>query len=81
MKIDKIYIISLNAGDPSVQRNIAAKVDHLGMPYSVGWEIVQGFDGTSVREIASKAEVNLSAINYHFENTQTLLIFILIFSF
>ena len=37
MKIDKIYIISLNAGDPSIQRSIAERVDQLGMPYSVAW--------------------------------------------
>jgi len=59
MKIDKIYIISLNAGDPSVQRNIAAKVDHLGMPYSVGWEIVQGFDGTSGNLLDGHSVYNL----------------------
>lgn len=47
MKIDKIYVISLEAGNPEVQRNVAKKIDELGMPYSVGWEMVQGFDGTS----------------------------------
>ena len=31
-----------------------------------------GFAGTSVRDIASKANVNLAAINYHFNNKETL---------
>lgn len=31
-----------------------------------------GFDGTSIREIAKAAEVNIAAINYHFKNKQTL---------
>lgn len=31
-----------------------------------------GFSGTSVREIAKLAEVNLSAINYHFDNKDNL---------
>lgn len=31
-----------------------------------------GLHGTSVRDIANKAEVNLAAINYHFKNKQNL---------
>jgi AcrR family transcriptional regulator len=31
-----------------------------------------GFNGTSVREIAKIADVNLSAINYHFDNKENL---------
>ncbi len=31
-----------------------------------------GFEGTSVREIASQADVNLAAINYHFKNKEKL---------
>lgn len=31
-----------------------------------------GFDGTSVRNIASHAKVNLAAINYHFSNKENL---------
>jgi AcrR family transcriptional regulator len=33
---------------------------------------VQGFNGTSIREIAQLAKVNLSAVNYHFENKEKL---------
>jgi AcrR family transcriptional regulator len=32
----------------------------------------KGFDGASVREIAQKADVNISAINYHFQNKENL---------
>lgn len=32
----------------------------------------KGYEGTSVREIASLADVNLASINYHFENKQNL---------
>lgn len=32
----------------------------------------KGFDGASVREIAKRADVNLAAINYHFQNKQNL---------
>lgn len=32
----------------------------------------QGFEGTSVREIASAAEVNLASVNYHFTNKENL---------
>lgn len=31
-----------------------------------------GFEGTSVREIAKASEVNLAAVNYHFENKKNL---------
>ena len=31
-----------------------------------------GFEGTSIREIAAEADVNLAAVNYHFKNKQTL---------
>jgi AcrR family transcriptional regulator len=31
-----------------------------------------GFEGTSVRDIANQAEVNLAAINYHFQNKENL---------
>ena len=31
-----------------------------------------GYDGTSVRDIANAADVNLAAVNYHFRNKQTL---------
>ncbi len=33
----------------------------------------KGFSGTSIREIASKAKVNISAISYHFESKENLL--------
>ncbi|MFT6602493.1 MAG: AcrR family transcriptional regulator, partial [Bacteriovoracaceae bacterium] len=32
----------------------------------------KGFKGTSIREIAKIADVNLSAVNYHFTNKETL---------
>lgn len=32
----------------------------------------KGFDGTSVRDIAKEAEVNIAAINYHFKNKAAL---------
>ena len=32
----------------------------------------QGFEGTSVREIAKEAEVNLASVNYHFNNKENL---------
>ena len=31
-----------------------------------------GYDGTSIRDIAKVAEVNIAAINYHFENKENL---------
>jgi AcrR family transcriptional regulator len=33
---------------------------------------LKGYNGTSVRDIASKAEVNVAAINYHFKNKMNL---------
>ena len=47
MKIDKIYIISLEAGNPEVQRRLVQKLDDMSLPYPVAFEIVQGFDGRS----------------------------------
>ena len=47
MKIDKIYIISLEANNPEAQGKIIEKIDALQLPYAVAWEIVQGFDGRS----------------------------------
>jgi len=32
----------------------------------------QGFEGTSVREIAKEAEVNVASLNYHFSNKENL---------
>ncbi len=32
----------------------------------------QGFEGTSIREIAKSAEVNLASVNYHFNNKENL---------
>ena len=32
----------------------------------------KGFDGTSIRDIASEAEANIAAVNYHFKNKQNL---------
>lgn len=32
----------------------------------------QGFEGTSVREIAKQAEVNIASVNYHFSNKENL---------
>ena len=32
----------------------------------------KGFDGTSVRDIAKEADVNLASVNYHFSNKQNL---------
>lgn len=31
-----------------------------------------GFDGTSIREIATQSDVNIAAVNYHFENKENL---------
>jgi AcrR family transcriptional regulator len=33
---------------------------------------IQGFEGTSIREIASQAEVNVASVNYHFTNKENL---------
>jgi AcrR family transcriptional regulator len=33
----------------------------------------QGFNGTSLREITSQAEVNLAAVNYHFGSKKELI--------
>jgi len=38
----------------------------------------QGFEGTSVRQIAVKAQVNLASVNYHFSNKESLFTEILI---
>jgi AcrR family transcriptional regulator len=32
----------------------------------------QGFEGTSIREIAKEADVNLASVNYHFHNKENL---------
>ncbi len=32
----------------------------------------KGFNGTSIRDIASRADVNVAAVNYHFKNKETL---------
>lgn len=32
----------------------------------------QGFEGTSIREIATQAEVNVASVNYHFSNKENL---------
>lgn len=47
MKIDKIYVISLEANNREAQLSIIEKIDALNMPYPVAWEIVPGFDGRS----------------------------------
>jgi AcrR family transcriptional regulator len=33
---------------------------------------LQGFEGTSIREIASQADVNVASVNYHFTNKEKL---------
>lgn len=33
----------------------------------------QGFDGTSLRQITAKADVNLAAVNYHFQSKEALI--------
>ncbi len=33
----------------------------------------QGFDGTSLRDITAQAEVNLAAVNYHFQSKESLI--------
>jgi AcrR family transcriptional regulator len=38
----------------------------------------QGFDGTTVRQIASEAEVNLALISYHFQSKKGLLEYVMI---
>ena len=46
MKIDKIYVISLEATNPQKQKEIVSKLDSLLENHgNVGYEIVQGFDG------------------------------------
>lgn len=47
MKIDKIYVISLEANNREAQLSIIEKLDALNMPYPVAWEIVPAFDGRS----------------------------------
>ena len=47
MKIDKIYVISLEANNREAQLSIIEKIDALNIPYPVAWEIVPGFDGRS----------------------------------
>jgi hypothetical protein len=47
MRLDKIYIISLEAGNPEAQQRIVKKLDDMALPYPVAFEIVQGFDGRS----------------------------------
>jgi GR25 family glycosyltransferase involved in LPS biosynthesis len=47
MKIDKIYVISLEANNREAQLSIIEKIDALNMPYPIAWEIVPGFDGRS----------------------------------
>ena len=32
----------------------------------------QGFEGTSIREIAKAADVNIASVNYHFNNKENL---------
>src|ERR1044071_4696405 len=34
---------------------------------------MNGFDGTSLREITTEADVNLAAINYHFQSKDSLI--------
>ena len=34
---------------------------------------MNGFDGTSLRDITTAAEVNLAAINYHFQSKDSLI--------
>jgi GR25 family glycosyltransferase involved in LPS biosynthesis len=46
MKVDKIYIVSLEAGNPVKQKEIVGKLDILLEDHpSVGYEIVQAYDG------------------------------------
>src|SRR5277367_4422518 len=33
----------------------------------------QGFEGTSLRDITAKAQVNLAAVNYHFQSKDSLI--------
>ena len=37
----------------------------------------KGFDGTSIRDIAAKANVNVATISYYFQNKDGLLDFVL----
>jgi AcrR family transcriptional regulator len=37
----------------------------------------QGFEGTSIRDIASAAEVNIASVNYHFSNKDNLILEVL----
>ena len=46
MKIDKIYVISLEATNPEKQKEIVSKLDMLLENHgTVGYEIIQGYDG------------------------------------
>ena len=45
MKIDKIYCISLDAGDPELQAKVLANLQALNFEKSTGYEIVQAYDG------------------------------------
>ena len=45
MNIDKIYIISLQAGDHTEQKRLADKLESLGLRNPTGFEVVQGFNG------------------------------------
>ena len=47
MRIEKIYVISLDANKVEAQQRIVEKIDSLKMPYTVKWEIVPAFDGRS----------------------------------
>jgi len=45
MKIDKIYVISLNATDEKTQQDIQTRLGACNFEGQTGYEIIQGFDG------------------------------------
>jgi hypothetical protein len=47
MKIDKIFVISLNATNEETQKNIADRLNACQFDGQTGYEIIQGFDGTT----------------------------------
>ena len=58
MRIEKIYIISLDANKADAQKRIVEKIDALEMPHVVKWEIVPAFDGRSGNLLPGHSTLN-----------------------